>query len=138
MTLLDNDSFIQKIIVKDVMKTFGWTLSNYISHNDLAIMRADFYPTGYVLAISKRAVIVCDGETRVLFGGNVFTDIDELYDVHGKEIINEFNDWEFLMVKEWVVKKNSGAFLTSFTTLKEMPFEKSCFKRKKYIKEEEE
>ena len=137
MSLLDNDSFIQKLTVRDVMKTFGWILSDYISHKELAIMRADFYPTGFVLATSKRAVIVCDGETRVLFGGNVFKNIDELYDVHGKEVINEFNHWEFLMVKEWVIKKNSGEFLTSFTTLKEMPFEKTCFKRKKFKEEEE-
>ena len=65
MSLLDNDSFIQKNIVRDVMRTFGWTLTDYIGYQEFALMRADFYPTGFVLATSKRAIITCDGESEI-------------------------------------------------------------------------
>ena len=119
------------------MKTFGWTLSNYHVHREFALMRADFYPTGFVLATSKRAVIVCDGESEIQYDGNTFNDVEELFSIYGRtDILDVFYDWEFKMVKEWVVKKSNGEFLSTFTTLKEMPFEKTCFKRKKYIKEE--
>jgi|TARA_R110000824_G_scaffold283693_4_gene472076 hypothetical protein len=138
VSLLDNDSFIQKNIVRDVMRTFGWTLNDYIGYQEFALMRADFYPTGFVLATSKRAIITCDGESQISYNGNIFRDIEELYAIYGKESIKEFNDWDFLVVKEWVIKKNSGEFLTTFTTLKEMPFEKTCFQRKRIVKEEKE
>jgi|8_EtaG_2_1085327.scaffolds.fasta_scaffold327507_1 predicted metal-dependent RNase len=131
MSISDNDSFIQRNIVKDVLKAFGWTISNYITHEDVAIIRADFYPSGHVLATSKRAIIVCDGNTEVMFKGTKFSGIKELYEFYGEKAIHNFQDWEFLMVKEWVVKRNSGEFITTFSTLKEMPTEKTCFKRGK-------
>ncbi len=136
MGLLDNDSFIKANIVKDVMRTFGWSLSDYESFQDFALMRADFYPVGFVLAVSKRAVIVCDGETEIIYQKKKYYDVEELYESYGKDIISDFDEWKFTVVKEWVVKKNSGEFLTSFTTLKEMPFEKACFRRKKNVKKE--
>lgn len=136
MTLLDNDSFIQANIVKDVMKTFGWNLKEHKSFQDFALMRADFYPIGFVLATSKRAIIVCDGETEVIYQKKKYNSVDELFEFCGNDAIANFDDWNFIVVKEWVIRKNSGEFITTFTTLKEMPFEKTCFKRKRYARKE--
>ena len=57
---------------------------------------------------------------EVLFESGVINEyLDEVY---GESIIDDFANWHFKVVKEWVIKKHSGEWVSSFSTLKEMPY----------------
>ena len=72
MELNDNNNYADVKLINQIFDIFGWNLQNYKTYQDLALLRADFYPIGYVLAISKKAVIVCEGSTVV---GSAFSDV---------------------------------------------------------------
>lgn len=107
------------------MNIFGWNAKNdFLIHKDMAVVRADFYPTGHVFAISKKAVIVCDGKMEIEYKGKTYTDFSELYDKYGNKAFDTFPDWDIKVEKQWTVKKN-GQWCAAFTNLAEMPYRKT-------------
>jgi len=118
----DNINFIDKEAFKSLMDIFGWNAKDdFLIHKDMAVVRADFYPNGHVFAISKKAVIVCDGKMEVQYKGKTYTDFSELYDKYGSKAFDTFSNWEIKVEKQWTVKKN-GQWCAAFTNLAEMPY----------------
>tara|TARA_R100000781_G_scaffold9994_1_gene9680 strand:+ start:157 stop:585 length:429 start_codon:yes stop_codon:yes gene_type:complete len=121
--LLDNVNFIPVNTIGIVMSAFGWTHSesqNYsISGESLTVVKPDFYPNGHVLAVSKKAVIICDGESHFEYRGKEYTDIQEIIGEFGIQIIETFPEWVFTIEKEWTIMKN-GEFVHSFSSLNEL------------------
>ena len=104
------------------MKIFGWEVKqDYMTHDGLAIVRADFYPVGHIFAYSSRAIIVCDGEMQIIYDGLTFTDFSQLVEVYGNDAINTFPEWEIKIEKQWAIKK-AGKWVSAFTNLSEMPY----------------
>ena len=108
-----------KIIVEDQL---GWLIKEYKIINGLAIVRPDFYPTDYILATSKKAIIICKGWSEFEIEGNSFTSIDMAIEKLGTRILDDFPNWVWKSEKEWVVLKGNGDWATSFTLLNECPF----------------
>jgi hypothetical protein len=122
MITSDDDNFIESSIIQPIVQTFGWTLKDIKTYQEFALIRADFYPIGYIFASSKKAIIICDGETIVVYNDIEYTDVADLILQYGESIIDDFANWHFKVVKEWVIKKHSGEWVSSFSTLKEMPY----------------
>jgi len=121
----DNVNFIDKNAFLNIMNIFGWNAKDdFLIHKDMAVVRADFYPTGHVFAISKKAVIVCDGKMEIEYKGKTYTDFSELYDKYGNKAFDTFSDWDIKVEKQWTVKKN-GQWCAAFTNLAEMPYRKA-------------
>ena len=123
MNLDDNENYAQKRLISKIFEIFGWNLQNYNTYQDLALIRADFYPVGYVLAISKKAVIVCEGNTVFDFDGLEYRDFNELYEKMGEEAYSTFPYWKIRVEKEWTIRRN-GDWISAFSNLSEMPYRK--------------
>ena len=123
--LKDNINFIDKDAFPSLMDIFGWSIKlDFMTHKDMAVVRADFYPTGHVFAYSQKALIVCDGKMDIVYKGKSYTDFSELKDDIGDRAIETFPEWEIKMEKQWTVKKN-GQWVAAFTNLAEMPYRKT-------------
>lgn len=120
--LKDNINFIDKDVFPTLMKIFGWNAKeDFLTYKDMAVVRADFYPTGHVFAFSDKAVIVCDGKMSITYKGETYTDFSELEKRYGTKAIATFPKWDIKMEKQWAVKKN-GQWVAAFTNLAEMPY----------------
>jgi len=121
--LLDNNNFIPINTIGVVLSAFGWSHSeskNYTTSEELVtIVKPDFYPNGHVLAVSKKAIIVCDGESQFEYQGKEYNDVQEIIGEFGIQIIETFPQWKFTIEKEWTIKKN-GEYVHSFSSLKEL------------------
>ena len=115
MCICDYSNIIPKGILPIVLKAHGWIYSNSIDYKGFTLLKPDFYPLGFVLAVSKKAVIVCDGESLIKFKGNEYADVQEIIEQFGYNIITTFPKWEFVIEREWVIKKN-GEYIHSFTS----------------------
>ena len=123
--LKDNINFVEADSLPDLMNIFGWTVKEgYMIHEGLAVVRADFYPLGHMLAYSSKAQIICDGEMCIKYNGQTITDYQQLEEIYGTEAINTFPEWEIKIEKQWTVKRN-GQWVSAFTNLAEMPYRKS-------------
>ena len=72
------------------------------------------------IAQGKYGKICARGQSKINHQGNSFDSVEMLISKHGKTAIGDFDNWEFLEEKEWVIYKN-GDWLHSFTTLLELP-----------------
>lgn len=115
MELCDYSNIIPKGMLPIVLEAHGWIYKDSLSYLDYTLMKPDFYPSGFVLAVSKKAVIICDGDTLIRFKGIEYSDITDLINEFGKEIINTFPQWDFVIEKEWTVMKN-GQYVHSFSS----------------------
>ena len=123
MDLQDEIYYADKNLIPKVFDIFGWKLQTLQTYDNLALVRADFYPVGYVLAISKKAVIVCEGRTVFDYEGNEYRDFSELFEEIGQKAYSTFPDWKIWMEKEWTIRKN-GEWVLAFSNLSEMPYRK--------------
>lgn len=121
MIKCDNINFTEKQLLPRLFEIFGWNLKECDECGTIAPVRADFYPVGYVLGFSKKAVIICDGESEFDYEGTTYFDFQDLYDELGDEAYATFPDWNIVIEKEWCVKKN-GEWVASFSNISEMPF----------------
>ena len=123
--ICDNINFTPEEILPQVMRVFGWKLSeDFKVHNGIALVRADFYPIGHVLGYSEKATLVCDGETKIIYKNKVYLDFKDLLEVYGEKAYETFPEWEIVIEKQWAVKKYSGEWVAAFTNLAEMPYRK--------------
>jgi len=113
--LCDYSNIIPKGMLPIVLEAHGWIYKDSISYLDYTLMKPDFYPSGFVLAVSKKAIIVCGGESLIKFKGNEYSDVKELIDEFGRAIIDTFPQWTFEIEKEWTVMKN-GEYVHSFSS----------------------
>ena len=115
MELCDYSNIIPKGMLTIVLEAHGWIYKDSLSYLNYTLMKPDFYPSGFVLALSKKAVIICDGISLIKYNGSEYSDIEEMIEQHGKDIIETFSQWEFEIEKEWTVMKN-GQYVHSFTS----------------------
>ena len=120
INFISPDAF--KIIMKDQL---DWFLGDFKIIDGLAIIKPDFYENGTVLATSKKAIIVCMGKSHFIINGREYTSIDEAIDQNGASILQSFDDWEWKMEKEWVIKKsNNGEWVKTCCVLSDFPYRK--------------
>ena len=121
----DLTNFLNPTAFKIIMEEqLGWILRDYKIIDGLAVVRPDFYPNNHVLAVSKKATIICRGESKFVVGEQEFSTIDEAIETLGMIVLENFDDWEWKIEKEWVVLKDNH-WVTSFTLLNECPFRTS-------------
>ena len=123
MELNDNINFTDKEQFPALLKIFGWNARDFNTFRNMAIVRADFYPVGHVLAFSKKAVIMCDGEMQIIYDNKTFTDFQHMLELYGDKAYETFPNWEIKVEKQWAIKKN-GEWVAAFSNLAEMPFSK--------------
>tara|TARA_R100000152_G_C6747709_1_gene171297 strand:- start:502 stop:885 length:384 start_codon:yes stop_codon:yes gene_type:complete len=123
MELNDNINFTDKEQFPALLKIFGWNARDFNTFRNMAIVRADFYPVGHVLAFSKKAVIMCDGEMQIIYDNKTFTDFQHMLELYGEKAYETFPNWEIKVEKQWAIKKN-GEWVAAFSNLAEMPFSK--------------
>jgi len=104
-----------------MMQINGWKLMNPTVINNVAVFKADFYDDESIIAVSpKGSQIRSLGTTVVKYQNKIFNSISELIKEFGNNVINSFDEWQFIEEKEWVVFKN-GEWMYSFTTLDKLP-----------------
>lgn len=91
-----------------------------IIFEEQAVFKPDFYEDMYMIAQGKYGKICARGQSKINYQGNSFDSVEMLISKHGRKAIGDFDNWEFLEEKEWVIYKN-GDWLHSFTTLLELP-----------------
>jgi hypothetical protein len=123
MELQDEINYADKRLIPKVFDIFGWKLQQFKTYENLALVRADFYDVGHVLAISKKAVIVCEGISVFDYNGVEYEDFEELFNMVGEEAYATFPEWNIRIEKEWTIRKN-GEWVLAFSNLSEMPYRK--------------
>tara|TARA_B100000131_G_scaffold311829_1_gene345164 strand:+ start:7857 stop:8249 length:393 start_codon:yes stop_codon:yes gene_type:complete len=121
---MDEVNFIREELIKKYLEAFGWIYNgSHLTWGELAATRADFYPTGFVIAVSKKAVITCEGELVFKYKGEIYEDFDDLCKKLGRKAFDTLPDWEIEVEKEWTVRKN-GEWKHSFSNFVELPLRK--------------
>jgi len=123
LDLKDNINFIDKGQFEALFNIFGWQVREVKTYRDWDVIRADFYPVGYVLGFSKKAIIICDGSMRVIHDGETFTDFEQMVQKYGEKAYETFPDWDVLVEKQWAIKKE-GEWVAAFSNLSELPYSK--------------
>ena len=113
--LCDYTNIIPTGILPVLLKSQGWLYRDSKEYNEYTLMKPDFYPVWYVLAVSMKAVIVCDCETIIEYKNKQYTDVEDLISEYGIDVISTYPSWNFLVEREWVVKKN-GKYVYSFSS----------------------
>ena len=130
----NNDYFMSEDVLTIILKQLGWTysgsLSDILIEHDLkgpvVPIKADFYPIGWKLANSTKAIIVCDGYKSVInYKNERFLTAWGIYSRFGEEALNDIENWEFEEEMEWLIKRYNGDIVTSFTKLTDLPFRTS-------------
>ena len=102
------------------MELSEWDVKQYEMYDGLVMLKPDFYPTGYILAYSKKAIIICDGSSVINYQGHIFNDVQELVKKYGEKILSEYQTWDFKQEKEWLIKKLNGDWVGSFSKMSEL------------------
>jgi hypothetical protein len=130
--LVDGKDFLSEGALRIILEQLGWKYSEGLKdivkgehdiEGDVLPLRADFYPIGWKLAQSTKAIIVCDGGfTSINYRGKDFVSPWEIYDTFGAESLDDIQNWIFREEKEWLIKKLDGSWIGTFTYLTECPF----------------
>tara|TARA_R110001592_G_scaffold224032_2_gene479567 strand:- start:16572 stop:16961 length:390 start_codon:yes stop_codon:yes gene_type:complete len=122
----DLQNFLNPDAFKTIMTTqLGWFLGDFKVINGLAVVRPDFYDNNTVIATSKKAVIVCMGQSRFKINNIEYSSIQEAIERNGASILQSYSDWTWTEEKEWIIMKNdSGEWVKSCSTLSDFPFRK--------------
>jgi len=113
-------NFLAKETLKLFLETKGWKLLQPIEIHDKAVFKPDFYEDMYMIAQGKYGKICARGHSIINYRGSSFDSVDMLLSKHGESSVEDFDNWEFVEEKEWVIYKN-GEWVHSFTTLIELP-----------------
>lgn len=115
-------NFIHENALQIMLDLKGWNYTrNAVILNDLAVVKPDFYPDHFILATGRKGYIYALGESRIEYAGRTFSSTDELLASCGNGALNDFTNWKFLVEKEWVLTDGNKQFITSFTTLDQLP-----------------
>lgn len=115
-------NFIHENALQIMLDLKGWNYTkNAVILNDLAVVKPDFYPDHFILATGRKGYIYALGESRIEYAGRTYSSVDELLASCGNGALNDFTNWKFLVEKEWVLTDGNRQFITSFTTLDQLP-----------------
>ncbi len=92
-------------------------------YQDVAVFKPDFYPNNHVIALAKRGYIWAKGYTIIKYKDQEFNSVEELLDTW-KYALNDFDNWNFLAEKEWVLTKDGKESLYFFDNLQAIPLRK--------------
>lgn len=124
-------NFLSIDALEMILSQLGWNYSNSLNdiigeHQSYSLkripFRADFYPPGWRLAASKKAIIISDGETEIEYKGELFYSPWEIFDRFGEDSLLDINNWNFIVERQWLIRKLNGDWVKSFTLLTECPF----------------
>tara|TARA_R100000482_G_scaffold108738_1_gene50970 strand:- start:276 stop:647 length:372 start_codon:yes stop_codon:yes gene_type:complete len=111
--------FMSPDALKILFELNGWNLTKPFIRDEVAVFTPDFYPEGYVIGRGKYGQIYASGETKILFKDKEYSSVSILLEEY-PFAVNNFDEWEFIIEKEWVISKK-GEWLSSFSTLFELP-----------------
>tara|TARA_R110000803_G_scaffold86474_1_gene152855 strand:- start:26796 stop:27170 length:375 start_codon:yes stop_codon:yes gene_type:complete len=117
---MDLRNFVSADALNLFLETKGWKMIKPIIFEERAVFKPDFYEDDYIIAQGKYGKICAKGHSKINYQGSSFDSVEMLISKHGEIAIGDFDNWEFLEEKEWVIYKN-GDWLHSFTTLLELP-----------------
>lgn len=120
----DNKQILHKELFLSCMRISDWNVKQYKMFNGLVLLKPDFYPTGYILAYSNKAIIICDGSSVINYRGSVFNDTEQLVEKYGERILSEYQTWDFKQEKEWLIKRLNGDWVDSFSKMSELKHRK--------------
>jgi len=112
-----NKQFLDEEYFLSCMELSEWDVKQYKMHNGLVMLKPDFYPEGYILAYSKKAIIICDGSSVINYRGHIFNDVEELVKKYGEKILSEYQTWDFKQEKEWLIRRLNGEWVDSFSRM---------------------
>jgi|TARA_R100000149_G_C5879969_1_gene144726 hypothetical protein len=119
----DFKHFISPEALKLQLNVLGWKLMNPYIYQDVAVFKPDFYPNNHVIALAKRGYIWAKGYTIIKYKDQEFNSVEELLDTW-KYALNDFDNWNFLAEKEWVLTKDGKESLYFFDNLQAIPLRK--------------
>ena len=128
---VDGLEFMSEGALKMVLEQLGWDYSydltniTKLEHNidsDVLPLRADFYPDGWTLARSNKAVIRAFGKTTIKYKNYTYGSPWELVNDWGIDSLDDIGNWKFEEEMEWTIVKFNGDWVTTFTYLTECPF----------------
>ena len=106
-----------------ILETQGWDLNekNYTGN-----FIPDFYEDGIIIASCKKGIIVARGNTEFFLKGKKFNSIHNATTEYGTGILNNINEWDWKEAKEWTVQSLNGKWITSFTSIANVPKNTRC------------
>lgn len=119
----DFKHFISPEALKIHLNVLGWKMMNPFIHEDVAVFKPDFYPNNHVIALAKRGYIWAKGYTIIKYKNQEFNSVEELLN-KWKYAINDYDQWNFLAEKEWVLTKDGKESLYFFDNLQSVPMRK--------------
>ena len=117
---MDLFTFISKEALNLFFETKGWKMLIPIIFEEKAVFKPDFYEDMHIIAQGKSGKICAKGHSIINYQGNTFDCVNMLISKHGETAIEDFDNWQFIEEKEWVIYKN-GEWIHSFTSLLELP-----------------
>ena len=127
----DGREFMSEGALRIILKQLGWDYDNSLTditkleHNidsDIVPLRADFYPDGWTLARSNKAIIRAGGKSVIHYKNERFLSGWGIYERFGHDGLNDIENWEYEEEMEWTIVKHNGEWVTTFTHLTECPF----------------
>tara|TARA_R110000824_G_scaffold372145_1_gene562222 strand:+ start:889 stop:1254 length:366 start_codon:yes stop_codon:yes gene_type:complete len=109
---------------KLVFQTLGWTTSKFLYpfNNEIVALDPNFYPVGWIVAVGKKSLIKCEGESLFYLGNKKYNSIETAINENGITILNYINEWNWEVTKEWLVLKGNGEWVTTFSSMYCCPF----------------
>ena len=127
----DGKEYMNEGALKIILKQLGWDYAEMLSditkkehdiRSDVVPLRADFYPEGWVLARSNKAIIRAYGKSVIHYKNETFLTGWGIYDRFGLDGLNDICNWRYEEEMEWTITKFNGDWVTTFTHLTECPF----------------
>ena len=123
--------FLEKKWLEYLLSNLKWKSRDFkkvsetiFDTSDLVYFKPDFYPEGYILAATTKAIIICDGSSVINYRDTEFKDVSQIIETFGIEAIRDYDNWNFEQEKEWLVRKLNGQWIYSFTSVIEMKSER--------------
>jgi hypothetical protein len=117
---IDYKFFISPNALQLQLDILGWKLMNPYIHEDVAVFKPDFYPNNHVIALANRGYIWAKGYTLIEYKQQQFNSVNDLLD-EWDYALNDFENWNFLAEKEWVLTKDGKESLYFFDSLQQIP-----------------
>ena len=123
--ILENpEYFMSEPAAKLVFQTLGWTPSKFLYpfNNEIVALDPNFYPVGWVVAVGKKSLIKCEGESLFYLGEKKYNNIETAITENGTDILKYINEWNWEITKEWLILKGNGEWITAFSSMYNCPF----------------
>ena len=127
----DGVEFMSEGALEIILKQLGWDYADMLTDitklehkidNDIVPLRADFYPDGWTLARSNKAIIRAFGNTTIKYKNYTYGSPWSIVNDWGNDSLNDIENWVFEEEMEWTITKFNGDWVTTFTYLTECPF----------------